>query len=213
MGKKGLIGLVVVIILVVLTVGYFGFIPGVSDIMGTNQPRDLGVKYSSADYASGVAKVPGLKLERVEGTCVTCNYSSIGSVPVKTAFTQEEFTAMMNAQNNTKGPLKNTQFKFNDDGTIEASGLIVDPQLTGAVFIKGKIVSASGKQVVMQIDSAELGRLPLPDDQKKIASDYVAQAISNYFAKNSGSSINSLSVSGGKIDFDGTLPQTVTGEA
>ncbi len=213
MGKKILFGLIAVIIIAVLAAGYFGFVPGVSDAMGTNKPRDLGVSYSQADYASGVAKVPGLELTRVEGACVTCNYLSEGSVAVKDSFTEAEFTAMMNAQNNSKGPLRETQFKFNADGSVEASGLIVDPQLNGAVYMKGKIISAEGKNVVIDVDYAELGRLPLPDDQKKIAEDYAKQAIESYFNKNPGTSINSLSVSEGSIVFDGTLPQKVTGEA
>ena len=210
---KKLLFLIIPIVIIILVVGYLGFIPGLSDAMGTSKPRNLGVSYSQSDYASGLAKVPGMQVTNVSGVCLTCNYTSTGSIPVKTAFTQEEFTAQMNEENNANGPVKNTQFKFNADGTIEMSGLIVDPKLTGAVYVKGKIVSASGKSVVIKVDSAELGRLPLPDEQKKIAEDYVSQAVASYFSKNPGSNIISLKVSEGKLEFDGSLPASVVGEA
>ena len=124
------IGIIAIIVIAILVVGYLGFIPGVSDLMGTNKPRDLGVKYSEANYASGLAKVPGAQVINPEYLCVTCAYTSTGSIPVKTSFSNEEFTSMINKRNSKVGPLREGQFKFNADGTVEASGLIVDPRIT-----------------------------------------------------------------------------------
>ena len=54
---KGLaITIGVLVIVVVLVLGYLGFVPGVSNIFGSNKPRDLGVTYTAADYASAHAR-------------------------------------------------------------------------------------------------------------------------------------------------------------
>lgn len=45
-----------IVISIVGVLGYFGFIPGVSKIFGSDQPRDLGVTYSYADYTSYMDK-------------------------------------------------------------------------------------------------------------------------------------------------------------
>ena len=41
--KKFVVGLIVVIIVVVLGLGYLGFVPGVSKILGSDKPRNLGI--------------------------------------------------------------------------------------------------------------------------------------------------------------------------
>jgi hypothetical protein len=42
----------ILVLIPILVLGFLGFMPIVSDIMGTNRPRDLGVKYTDADYLS-----------------------------------------------------------------------------------------------------------------------------------------------------------------
>ena len=39
------------VIIAVLVFGYLGFVPGVSNLFGSNKPKDLGVIYTAADYA------------------------------------------------------------------------------------------------------------------------------------------------------------------
>jgi len=43
------VGFIGIIVVAVLVLGYFGFVPGVSDLMGTNKPRNLGVSYSEVN--------------------------------------------------------------------------------------------------------------------------------------------------------------------
>jgi hypothetical protein len=201
------------IFLVILVVAFLGFMPILSDMMGTNKPKDLGVtKYSAANYASGLAKVPGHTVLNPEDLCITCNYTSTGSVPVNNSFTSEEFTAQVNKLNSEKGPLRDVQVKFNEDGTIETSGQINDPNFNNAFYAKGRIVSASGKQVVIELDQSEVGRLGLSGDQAKKANDIVNQTISDFFDKNPGLNITSLSVGKGVLNFVGTFPQNMTGD-
>lgn len=211
------VGLVVVIGVIVLALGSMGFVPGVSDLMGTNQPRDLGVSYSQIDYASGLAKVPGASVNNPEFLCLACSYTSTGSVQVNTSFTQEEFTAMMNARNNEVGPLKEVQVKFNSDGTMEATGMIdtkgIDgvPEINGPIYAKGKINKTSSREVTVDLESAEFGRIGVPSDQLPEAEKAVNDAIKQAFTNNPGLSVESIQIVDGAINFQGTLPKDVTG--
>jgi hypothetical protein len=180
--------------------------------MGANKGRDLGVKYSKADYASGLAKVPGATVLNPEALCVTCNYTSSGSVPVNTSFSQEEFTAMMNERNSTKGPLKDAQFKFNSDGTVEASGTITDPRVSGPIYLKAKIDEAIGKSAKLSVDYAEVKNIPIPTDQLKMVEDIANQAIADTFAKNPGLNIKNIKIINGHLVFEGDLPKDVVGD-
>ena len=81
-----ILGVIVFVLLigVVLALGSTGFVPIVSDLMGTNKPRDLGVSFSGVDYSSGLAKVPWATVINPEYLCIGCEYSSTGSIPKKT---------------------------------------------------------------------------------------------------------------------------------
>ncbi|MEK7874346.1 MAG: hypothetical protein AAB502_10895, partial [Chloroflexota bacterium] len=50
--KTLLIAVAVLVVVAVLAGGYFGFVPSVSSIFGSNRPRDLGVRYTQADLQS-----------------------------------------------------------------------------------------------------------------------------------------------------------------
>jgi hypothetical protein len=206
------VGIIGIVLLGVLVLAYLGFVPVLSDLMGTNKPKDLGVSYSEVNYGSGLAKVPGSSVLNPEYLCVTCPYTSSGSVAVNTSFSQEEFTAMINKRNSTVGPLRDAQFKFNADGTVEASGLLIDPRITGPVYVKGKIDFANGRSAALKLDLAQIGNIPLPADQAKIAQDIANDTIQKTFAQNPGLSITSITIEEGKVNFDGTLPKDVSGD-
>lgn len=105
-----------------------------------------------------------------------CSYTSSGSIPIKESFTQEEFTAMFNKRNETKGPIKDAQFKFNADGTMEASAMIDHPQIKGPIYIKGSIEDFSSKDVDFDLEYVEFGRVGKPKDQMPQAKQIVEDA-------------------------------------
>ncbi len=199
----------VFVVLIILAVAYLGFFPGLSGLMGSDKPRDLGVKYTSKDYDSALAKIPGFKMTNANDWCITCPYVSKGSVPVDTEITQEEFTANLNKQ--TKGPIKDAQVKFNKDGTIEGSGLLNIPQLNAPVYIKGKLDQVSDKLVTFKLDYVEVGRLGMGGDQLAKAQDVLNMVSGDFFNKNSGLSVDSLAIEDGKVKFKGTYPEEIAG--
>jgi len=54
--KKFAVGLIVIIIVIVLGLGYLGFVPRVSKMLGSDKPRDLGIRYTEADLNSIISK-------------------------------------------------------------------------------------------------------------------------------------------------------------
>jgi hypothetical protein len=209
--KIGAVSFVVLIVIVVAILGYTGFVPGLSDLMGTNKPRDLGVSFSQADYASGLAKVPGVIVENPQYLCVVCEYTSTGSITVDETFSQEEFTAMFNKRNSELGPIQDAQFKFNEDGTLEASAMINHPKLSGPIYAKGNVTKTSSRGVKIDLDYAEFGRVGIPEDQMPLVDDIISTAIQQTFDSNPGLSIESIEIVEGGVNFKGTLPETTIG--
>lgn len=203
------VGLVVI---GVLALGFLGFVPGLSDLLGTNKPRDLGVRYTDADYLSALAKIPGHTITNAEDVCITCPFVSRGSVPVDSTFTQAEFTAHLNKLNSKKGPLRDVQVKFNADGTVETSGLMKDPRLTAPVYVKGRLVSTSDRGVTLDVQSVEVGRLGVGSSEAEQAEQLANQAVANFFNQNSGMSVESLQVQDGHMKFKGTFPAEIIGD-
>ena len=54
--KKILLRVLIPILVIVLIIGYLGFIPGISNLFGSNKPKDLVVKYTLADLESAKKK-------------------------------------------------------------------------------------------------------------------------------------------------------------
>ncbi len=126
--KLIIVGIVIFIVFVVpiLIVGWFGFVPGLSDLMGANKPKDLGVRYTTADYESYKVKatasfldlskapykpnIPGEKL-LFDGPVITGNLE----------LTQEEITATVNEIGWVWMPISNAQVKIGEN-SVEVSG-------------------------------------------------------------------------------------------
>ncbi len=197
---------------IVLVAAYFGFVPILSDLMGTNKPMDLGVTYSNADYMSGLQKIPGHSVTNPEYMCITCPITSTGSVPTDNMFTQEEFTAQMNKVNSEKGPLKDIQVKFNQDGTIEASMQVIEEILNAPVYVKGKIESYGERFVSFDLEDAMIGRLPIGGEQLEIGEDLLNQGVQYFIAQTPGLKIQELSIGEGFVDFEGMFPEHMEGD-
>ncbi len=213
MGFLKKIGVVAIILVVVavLVLGATGFVPGVSDIMGTSKPRDLGVKYSDADYNSLLEKLPGMTVEGMEDICIGCPHKVSGSVPAEAEVSQEEFSALLNKGNKKSGIVKDIQVRFNSDGTVEASGKALDSRLSGPIYAKAKPVVCGPRCLTFEMDSAEAGRLGVSGEQLEIARGALDEVSQGFFDRNPGLTIESLSIEGGKMNFKGTVPEKVEG--
>jgi len=127
--KGLLITLGAIVIVAVVVLGYLGFIPGVSNLFGSNKPKDLGVTYTAADYASAHARNGTTHTILPAGSVPSIVFS--GSHPVNTTYTQAEINALINMRDWESYPLKDCQLRINPDNTVEFSGIIITDRITG----------------------------------------------------------------------------------
>lgn len=188
-----------------------GMVPVLSDAFGTSQPMDLGVRYTAADYASGLAKVPGHSVGDARDLCINCPMYSQGSVMVSAAFTDAEITAQLNTLGNNSGDYRDVQVRFNADGTLETTGRIADPRFTAPVYAKGRIIVLPGIRPVFEVDKLVVGRLVMRPEDNIAAQGVLNAMAARFFSQNQGAVIGKLDVTAGQIAFKGAWPETMAG--
>lgn len=114
------------VIILTLVVGWLGFMPGLSDLMGANKPKDLGVRYTMADYDGYRQKTNASFLDLDNAPSIQNNFGDKlifdGFKSIEgLSLTQEEITATVNEIGWTWMPISNAQVKISDN-TVEISG-------------------------------------------------------------------------------------------
>jgi hypothetical protein len=187
-----LVVVVVVIIVVVLGLGYLGLVPGVSNMLGADKPRDLGVTYTDADLTSILSKnrVQRVVLESVPD--IKSSFVLKGSQAVDNVFTDKELTARLGQESDWPlNPFTDVQVKIGENGVIEASGIVrVDrlrgyaeatgvspglieaiskgmdkyriPKLSFPAYVRGTL-SIEDNNVDINLSELSIGKLPVPE--------------------------------------------------
>ena len=225
--KKAAIVIAVIFLVLYLVAGYFiGGLPVVSKIMGSNEPLDLGVEISVDDAYQGLDAL-GQPTTVEELQEIADNPDSFGTV--QTTLTEEEASSLIALNNAPDFPARLTQIKFNDDGTIESSGIIwLDKfpaflsrngvsskgieKVMGYVgfmdsttyYMKGTF-SISNNNVDLNMDSVKVGRVSIPAGVINDNKGSVENTVSDIFTNN-GYYIRSLYVSDGKVNIDMDQP-------
>ena len=93
--KRFVVGLIVVIIVVVLGLGYLGFVPGVSKILGSDKPRNLGITYTDADLKSITSKNHVQRIVLESAPDIKSSFVLKGTQAIKNVFTDKGITACL----------------------------------------------------------------------------------------------------------------------
>lgn len=163
-GVKILLKILIPILIILLVLGYFGFVPIVSDILGTNKPKNLGVTFTEKDFESARMKT-GVKYEVLTGDLKpeeSLKYS--GKRSVKMELTSSELTALTYERKWRYYPLKKWTVKINEDGTVETSGQILTNKLMdclGAFGIKPPEKSKEISEEIIMMGA--FGNLQVPE--------------------------------------------------
>lgn len=208
---------VIIVILVITSViaasGIF-YVPGFSDVLGTNKPRDLGVKADPAKFNALLAR------ENVKLSGPASNYDLTANIkygqaqPMDATVSSEELTSMMQATNNAKGPLKNMQVKLGNNNQMEMSA-DADLQkfgypVQGPVYLKGTFEKSGSGSVKIVINEGSLGLIPVPASVLQQGGDGVEKAINHQLAAMPGLKIDNLEIHNGQLHYIGAFPQTAT---
>jgi hypothetical protein len=227
---KFLFGTILLLLIgAVILLGYFGLFPALSNIMGTNKPRDLGMHYSEVNFNSALNKseVEIEKLAAEDPRLIAYE----GSHKVNTSFTDEELTAHAYNKDWVGYPVSDMQVRINDDDTAEVSGMLeltkigpfleamdisqadFEKALTKAniplkdvpFYAKG-YGSASNNTLDIHMTNFEVGRFPVPknilDQYQDELTDFGYSIMDNV----PGFSVSEARFENGAIYFDGQLP-------
>ena len=228
--KYLLIVLVCIVVVGALVLGYLGLLPGVASVFGSNKPRDLGVSYSDQDAtaAFGISGVAQATLPSSTPAQTSIQYT--GTHALTASFSQEQISALVNEQQWKYYPVQAAQIKFNTDGTVEFSGLLLKDRLSGytqamggsaidvsgatkyiagnpPIYIKGKAEVVNNVFTVFDIQKAEVGRLDVTKYATKYRSD-VMSYVTDRIQFVPGLEVTSAKIEGGKFLFDGSLYDT-----
>lgn len=239
--KRLLVVLIVIALAVVVGLGYLGVVPGVSNILGANKPRDLGVRYTDADFNSLMAKnhVKRVVLDAV--STPQASWVLQGSQNVTTTFSDREITARLaKAEGWALDPFTDVQVKIGQDGVVEASGIVhVDrlrsyaeatgmsqdeinsiakgmdtykiPRGSFPAYAKGTL-SITNNTLDINVSQLVIGKIPIAESLYRQAKAPFESFVHERLTSGGyGSlSIKSLTFTGGKMNFSGTLPKVIT---
>jgi hypothetical protein len=202
-----------IIICVIAATGIF-YVPGVSEILGTNKARDLGVKADPAKFNSLLTR------ENIKLSGPASNYDLTAPIkygqaqPVDVTVSSEELTSLMQATNNAQGPLKNMQIKLGNNNQMEMSA-DADLQkygfpVKGPVYLKGTMEKSGSGSVNVIIKEGSLGLIPVPESILQQAGDGVEQQINHQLANMPGMRIDTLEIQKGQLHYRGAFPQTAS---
>jgi hypothetical protein len=223
------------IVLIILILGYYGFIPFLSDLMGISRPKDLGVRYTEADLKSAYEKT-GLNMIELQETSVPIQTLSIqGERDIEVEFTQEELTALINDHHERWRyyPVERVQFKINNDGTFETSGLSLPKrsnhysdatnmpdnfrreivnritmfQAKTKFYFKGSFEINNG-ELDGDLTDIEAGRIATPEDWFQNNKDFVKSFVNNRI-KEAGITPETVKIQNGNLYVKGKIPETV----
>ncbi len=233
------IGVVALVVVAVLVLGYFGFIPGVSNLFGSNKPKNLGTTFTTQDYKSAVAKSGVQFLSNADSISLATSQKTYGPAKAVNAdFTPSEIMAVMNDKAHSPNfPLKDMQLRVNPDGTAEVSGLLMMDKVNnyaashgvssqalqealdtikkaGAVGAEMPIymkgtAAVTNGQLSFDAKSVEIGRLPVSADLVNGRKADISGYYNTHKTDVPGFSCNNFSLTNGKVHFDGTLPSSV----
>lgn len=237
MKKFLLIVLALVIAVILGVVGYItylGFMPGLSNLVGTSKPKDLGVSYTKADYDGFMLKT-ATNYTELSGT-PNPDKSIIfsGQKDAQLSFTNAQASARINYDQWAYMPFSNVQLKFNDDGTFEMSSNLVMSRVDGfiasiggvgyskadvekgmgylglvktdpAIYMKAR-VTVTNNQPSIALQNLEVGKIRVPIE--KFDSDsFLVGLTKQVFARVPGFYVQSFTLSNDKADFKGTIPE------
>lgn len=219
--------IVLLLVAAVLVMGYLGIMPGVSSLMGSDKPRDLGITATSQDYQTMVTKsgvtVSALPSDTLPADSLTFS----GSRVVNTFYTSEELTAFVNQTDYKYKPVKNFQVRINSDGTVECSGIfdikVIQDFITASsgnseisqywdkysryflsnpAFYVKCTPSMTNNHLSLQVEKFELGRFSIPQaalDELTSKLITLTDSIINHIP---GLSVNSITMVNGKAVFN-----------
>jgi hypothetical protein len=213
--SKKLIAVVLVILVIASVIAATGilYVPGLSEILGTNKPRDLGIRADPAKFNALLARENVKLAGPASNYNVTANIRYGNAVPTDVTVSSEELTSMMQAFN-ANGPLNDMQVKLEDNNRMEMSTYAdlskFGYPVKGPVYLKGTFEKGGSSSVKINVEQGSFGLIPLPDTVLTQAEDGLGQAVNRRLSSMPGMRIDQLEISNGQLHYTGAFPHTAS---
>lgn len=206
--------LVALLIVTVIAASGVVYIPGFSEVLGTNKPRDLGVKADPSKFNALLARENVKLTGQSSNFYLTAPIKYGSAAPMDTTVSSEELTSMMQATNNAKGPLKDMQVKLGTNNEMEMSAFAdlesFGYPVKGPVYLKGKFLKASSSTVDINIRGGSFGLIPVPENVLKQGEDGLEQELNRQLSHMPGMRIDQLEINNGQLHYRGAFPQSAS---
>jgi hypothetical protein len=201
------------VLAVIAATGVF-YVPGFSEALGTNKPRDLGVKADPAKFDAVLAR-ENVKLNGdVSDYYLGSNIRWSNAVPMDVTMTNEELSSMMQATNNAKGPLKDVQLRMGDNNVVEMSAMLDLTEqgypITVPVYTKGTLKKGGNNRITIDIQEGASGLVPIPENLLDQGEGGLEDEVNRQLSQMPGLRIDNLMIREGQLQFNGAFPQTGT---
>ncbi|WP_406658065.1 hypothetical protein V7O62_05810 [Methanolobus sp. ZRKC2] len=214
-GIKIVVAVVAVFIFAILSVAAASgmvYIPGLTELLGTDKAIDLGVETDPVIF-SELVEEQGITLsDPVSAYKLTSSIEYSDTSPMEASLSSSQLSSYLQATNND-GPLKDIQIKLGDGNQAQMSAYIdlsdMGYDFKGPVYAEGSFEKASGNSIKLDISSAKVGLLPLPEGSTTQGEQELENLINSHLASMPGLNIENLEVEEGNLNFMGDFPRTM----
>jgi hypothetical protein len=208
-----LVGILIILggVLLIAATGFIK-IPLLTALLGTDKPRDLGVRTDPSYFTDILAK-QGIKLEgSYDKLCLECYITYADMKPMDISLSSNELSSWIK-ETNTKGTLKDVQIKLGSNNNMEMSGNLdlrnAGYDFNGPIYAAGKIVKSGTNTLKIEINKAEAGLIPVPGEYAQKGADELEGAINNQLQRMPGLNIEDFSVENGVLHYKGNFPSII----
>ncbi|WP_242492642.1 hypothetical protein [Methanolobus psychrotolerans] len=205
------VGVVVIGVLTIVAASGMIYIPILTEILGTDEPVDLGVEVDPVLFDNLVEEQGITLADPVSQYQLTSNIVYSDTAPMDVSLSSSDLSSYLQATNN-EGPLRDIQVKLGDNNQAEMSAYIdlkdYGYDFKGPVYAEGSISKASDSSIQIDITNAKVGLLPLPEGSADQGAQELESLINSHLAKMPGLNIETLDISNGNLNFNGDFPKT-----
>jgi hypothetical protein len=127
------------------------------------------------------------------------------------SLSSSQLSSYLQATNN-EGPMKDIQVRLGSNNQAEMSAYIdlkeFGYDFKGPVYAQGTFAKASDNSIRVDVSSAKVGILPVPEGTAKKGQQELESLINSHLSKMGGLNIESLEVEDGNLNFKGDFPRT-----
>jgi len=207
---KWVLLIVAIIILALIGYGVFAFTQ-----IKSNKQKDLGVKYTIADYNQAVKEKAKVDVPVPGDLYLGSTFKTEGSQQVDLTLSDAEVSAIQNYSNNLKGPINNVQIKFLGDKKAEASFVTnftyQGQKINYPIYVKGDVYNTGPKTFGAKVDKLQAGALSVPGVITKRAESEFTSYVNNILSGINGLDVQKVEINNGSVHFVGKIPTKASG--